>query len=105
MMRQPTPREDLYYWHGLALRGLQPPITMEPEAGWFVTRFSLKGGPIPASIWLEQPIDAETGELIGPEKWRAEILGEEMDPEEVWMKCAKRPVCRSFYLELLGKLL
>jgi hypothetical protein len=104
-MRRPTPRSVLYDWHARALRGEKVRYTHDPEAGWFVTRFVPRGAPIPASIWLEQDIDPETGELLGDEVWRAEILGESRDPEETWMRCAKRPICKLYYDQLLARLM
>lgn len=89
----------------MALRGEKVKYHLDPEAGWFVTRFIPRGAPIPASIWLEQPIDTETGELFGDERWRAEILGEERDPEETWLRCAKRPICKLYYDQLLSRLM
>lgn len=79
--------------------------THDPECGYFATRFSLKGGTIPASIYMDQPVDIETGELTGDETLKAEILGETVDPEEAWLRLAKRPICKEFYLELMGKLI
>ncbi len=104
-MRTPTPKDVLYAWHNAAIRGLKPQTTMEPQAGFFLTRFMPRGAPIPASIYMRQDIDPETGELCNDEIMCAEILGERTDPEETWLRCARRPICRLYYQHLLGKLL
>ncbi len=57
---------------------------------------------IPASIYLEQQTDPETGELVADEVLRAEIAGEPVeDVEEAWLMFAKRPCCRGEYLRRL----
>jgi len=104
-MRNPTPHSVLYDWHMRAIRGEKVRYTHAPECGWFVTRYIPRGAPIPASIYMEQPTDPETGELIGDEVFRAEILGAPMDAEEAWLRLAKRPICRLYYLELVGRLM
>jgi hypothetical protein len=84
---------------------LRPPITMTPECGFFVTRFVPRGSPIPASIYMRQDIDPDTGELMSDEVLCAEILGDALDVEECWLRCAKRPICRLCYNQLLGRLM
>ena len=104
-MRVPTPKAELYRWHERAIRGEKVAYHHTPECGFFVTRFVPRGSPIPASISMRQVIDPVTGELMEDETLEAEILGEPRDPDEVWMRTAKRPICRLYYLELLGKLM
>lgn len=105
MSRTPTPREQVYAWHRAALNGLRPPIHEgHPEAGWFLTRLQARGAYVPGSIWLEQPTDPDTGELVGDETYRAEILGEEQDAGDAWLFLSKRPICRLFYNQRLREL-
>lgn len=111
MLRRPTPLDEIYRWHRAALHGECPPVHgSEPHAGWFLARLEWTGNPrtsplLPGSIWLEQPIDPETGELTGDEMLRAEIMGEELDVLDAWTMLAKRPICKLFYMQRLGQLL
>lgn len=101
----PTPREDVYRWHSAALRGERPPIhDSTPHAGWYLARLVNRGALLPGSIWLLQPTDPETGELIGDEEFRAELLGEPWEPNDAWLWFSKRPCCRLFYNQRLREL-
>lgn len=45
----------------------------------------VRGGPfLGVAIWLDQEIDAETGELTAPEELRAICNGKPVDPLHVW---------------------
>ena len=86
-MRQPTPPEELYRYHTAALDPLVTFLPIHPDAqcGWYKRRI-VKGGPwLPARIWMEQPIDAETGELTGDEILHCEVAGKERDADNEWM--------------------
>lgn len=99
-MRRPTPDHVAYDWHRRAIRGERPAVIEgEPECGWFRTRM-VKGGPwCPARIWIERDIDPETGELTGPEEFRAEVAGEIRDPCQVWTSL--RPITEEVYHALV----
>lgn len=102
-MRKPTPHDVLFDWHRRALNGERPPIwESHPQCGFFLTRLVARGAYVPGSIWVEQIIDPETGDLIADERYRAEILGEEVEPVDAWLWLSKRPICKLFYLEKLG---
>ncbi len=104
-MRKPTPRDQAYAWHMRAIRGEKMPIHEgEPQCGFYLTRLVARGALVPGSIYLEQITDPETGELMADEVYRAEILGEQVDPNDAWIWLAKRPICRLFYLEKLGSI-
>src|SRR6185312_6599604 len=92
-----TPTADAYAWHAKAMAGENPPVTYEPQCGWFVKRDSKDGPFIPCSIYLEQPIDEETGELLGDEVLLCECGGVQCDPMEAWTWLAKRPISKSEY--------
>lgn len=104
-MREPT-LDPLFWWRE-ALAGRRLP-THEDEAhcGFFKTR---KPGPepwqkrpmVPARIWIEQPLDPETGELIGDEVMRCEIDGELWPILEGWVSVARQPITRDEYVALL----
>lgn len=85
MIRRPSTFSDLYAWHRAALR--DPDITRHdgfPECGWFKLRM-VRGGPwVPARIWCEQVTDPVTGDLIEPERLRAEVDGLDRDPLAIW---------------------
>jgi len=92
----PTPAHVLYAWHRNALLGVfgEAPETFneEPECGWFKTRL-VKGGPwVPARIWMYQPIDEDTGELVGDEKLQCEVNGQHADADEVWSRLCGNPI-------------
>lgn len=104
-MRRPTPREHVYDWHSRAIRGERMPIhDSTPHAGWYLARLQARGAYVPGSIWLEQPTDPDTGELIGDEVYRAEILGEPRDADDAWLWLAKRPICKLYYMQRLAEI-
>lgn len=102
-MRRPT--EDAMDWHRRTMAGENPPVTHEPQPGWFLRREE-KGGPfIPCSIWLDQPVDPETGELLGDEVLLCECGGSETDAQEAWTWLAKRPISKEEYDERMVALI
>jgi hypothetical protein len=104
-VRTPTPHEQVWDWHRRALQGERMPIhDSTPQAGYYLARLVARGAYVPGSIWLEQPVDPDTGELVGDERYRAEILGEEVEPNEAWLWLSKRPICRLEYLRRLGEI-
>lgn len=117
-MRTPTPRSELFRWHEAALRGEKALYHDEPQCGFYLTSAAgddrvvwsgtkrlRRGKLLPASIWMDQPTDSETGELVSDERWRAEIAGTDRDPYETFMRCGKRPICRWYYMQLLSRLI
>jgi hypothetical protein len=91
-MRQPTRLSEAYAWHSSAMAGEHPPVTHDPQCGWF-RRKLVKGGPwVPARIWLEQEIDPETGELVRDETMMAEVNGEPADPDDAWTWLCSEPI-------------
>ena len=103
MSRLPTPRDIAYAWHARAIRGEKVSIHEgDPQCGYYLTRLVARGAFVPGSIWLEQIVCPETGELLSDERYRAEILGEEVDAGDAWIWLAKRPICKLFYMEKLG---
>lgn len=102
-VRKPT--LDPYFWHRSALAGKSPPIhDGEPQPGWYVKRVQDKGPLLPASIYIAQEIDPETGELLGDEEMRAELAGVPCDPDEQWLWFATRPISQEEYLSLMAEL-
>lgn len=93
MMRRPTPSFELMAWHMSAMRGENPSrIEDEPQCGWYRRRM-VKGGPfVPVKIWLEQDIDADTGELLNPEIMRATVNGQPASAVSIWTYC--QPISR-----------
>ena len=101
-MRRPT--EDAYQWWNDALAGKSPQVTHEPQPGFFLKK-EAQGVFTPCSIWLEQPIDEETGELLGDEVLLCEIGGVPADPEAMWTWVAKRPCSREEYDRRMAELI
>ncbi len=101
-MRGPTPWRIAYAWFVAAIEGMAPPITSEPQPGFFERRL-VKGGPfVGARIWLHQEICAETGELMADEYLRCEVDGIEMDAEDQWTWLAGKPITEARYRYLSG---
>lgn len=100
MNRTPTSHSAAYKWHRDTMAGKAPPITHEPCCGWFRRRL-VKGGPfVPARIFMEQPIDLETGELIGDEVMRCEVNGKSRPADDEWTWLADKPISREEYLDM-----
>ena len=100
-MRRPT--EDAYDWHHRAIAGENPPVTYEPQPGWYLRKD--EGGKMtPCSISLEQPIDEATGELLGDEVLTCECGGEDCDAEASWIYLAKRPITKEEYDRRLAEI-
>lgn len=104
MIRQPTPHATAYAWHTAALAGDEPVTTDEPQAGWFKRRL-VKGGPfVPARIWLEQPVDLGSGELIDDERLLCEVNGAMDDAAEQWPWLCGNPISRAEFDYLTASL-
>lgn len=101
-MRMPT--KDALEWHTRALAGENPPVTYEAQVGWYV-RKDAPGVMTPCTIWLEQPVDEETGELVGDEVLLCECGGVPCDPSEAWTWLAKRPISKDEYLARMAALI
>ena len=102
-MRRPTSPEQAYRWHSLAVIGQRPPIhDGHPECGWYMRTLKKDGDPVPATIYLEQPIDPQTGELTGPEVMICEVNGQRRNPVDEWTWLARRPISEQQYLDMLG---
>lgn len=116
MSRLPTPEAVLYDWHSRAMRGEKQPVhESEPHCGWFVRSYSYRGLLYPAMIFMEQPIDEDTGELCGDERLRCvvarpsdswpTVAGHEADPLEEWTYLARMPISKSEYTALMTQIL
>lgn len=91
-MRQPTPQAEAFAWYDAALAGKSPPITSEPEPGFYRMR-KFKGAPfVPAAVWLHAETDPDTGELISDERLVAVVNGESRDPDAIWLSCCNNPI-------------
>ncbi len=90
-MRKPTSYSVSHAWYIQVMEGKNPPITHEPQCGWFKRKL-VKGGPwVPVSIFLISPTD-EDGNLDGPEEMRCYVNGKAADPGEQWTYVADRPI-------------
>lgn len=87
------------------MAGENPSVTFEPQPGWFLKREERGGAFIPCSIWLEQPMDEATGELIGDEVLLCECGGDPCDPEATWTWLAKRPISKEEYDRRMAELI
>ncbi len=85
MIRRPSTFTQAYAWHRAALRG--EPVARHdgiPESGFYRMQ-RVKGGPfVPVRIWIEAETDPETGELVAPERYRAEAEGLPADAGAIW---------------------
>lgn len=102
MMRQPSSAAALYAWHKATIAGDAPAIhDGHPECGWYKRRM-VKGGPwVPVRIFVEREIDPETGELLAPEVFIADVDGQRDDPEKHWTYLT--PITRDEYRSLLRR--
>jgi hypothetical protein len=90
-MRKPTPYAVSHAWYIQVMEGKNPPITHEPQCGWFKRKL-IKGGPwVPVAIYLISPTD-EDGNLDGPEEMRCYVNGKAADPEDQWTYVADKPI-------------
>lgn len=101
-MRRPTPLTELYRWHRESLAGKKPQITSEPQCGFFKRTMVKGGAPVGARIWMEQPTDPDTGELVGDEVMRCDVGGKERDPTDEWVWLADYPISEADYLYLVA---
>lgn len=99
-MRQPTP-ETLTWWRA-ALAGARPPITSEPQCGFYQRKFFKGGVFVRARIWLDRSTDA-IGELLGDEILRCEIDGKPADPHEQWLWLADNPITETEFKFLTAR--
>lgn len=106
--RMPTPEAELYRWHSAMMRGEPQPVWEgHPQCGWYVRSYSYRGLLYPGMIFMDQPIDEETGDLIGdetlrcvvarPEEGWPSIAGHEVDPYDEWLNLARMPISKSEY--------
>ena len=94
-MTRPTPLDQLYAWHTNALRGHfaeDLPLEQDPQCGWFKRRLVKHGPFVPARIWMFQPIDEESGELVGDEVMFCEVNDKWADPELQWEWLCQEPI-------------
>lgn len=103
-MRTPTPRATLYAWHAQALAGREPVITDEPQCGWYKRKLVKGGVFVPARIWMVQPIDAETGELVGDEILQAEVNGAYAEPQDCWSWLCANPITEAEFNYLTARI-
>ncbi len=98
-MVAPTSIEEMMAWHTSAMNGEEPDRHDGlPHCGWYKTR-RVRGGPwVPVRIYLDQDID-DDGDLAWPEKIKAEIEGDDTDPEEIWNFC--QPVSQGEFKRLV----
>ncbi len=103
MIRQPTPHAQFYAWWKRALADPDlPRHDDDPQCGFYQMR-RVKGGPwVPVRIFVVRDIEAETGDLEGPERLVAEINGEWTQPGSIWTHL--RPISRADYAALLARI-
>lgn len=99
-MSKPTPREELYRWHAQALEDVRNHLDIEahpddPQPGFYECRLVKDGPFVAARIWMHQPTDPETGDLIGDEVLQCEIAGQHRDAAEAWSWLCARPIPES----------
>lgn len=103
-MRQPTDLEAAFDHWRRRVAGEALAITTEPMCGYYRRRMVRGGVWVPAAIWIEQEIDADTGELLSDEILRCAVGGREEDPDEQWTYIAGQPIPYAEYEYLMANL-
>lgn len=110
-MRSPTTNEDaLAFWrdavehfhrHG-TMKGFPRKIyESSPECGFYRRRYGKDQDWKPARIFfLPREFDAETGELVNPERLGCEINGIRKDPISEWTYLVSQPITEKEYRRL-----
>ena len=103
MIRQPSTFTQAYGWWLDAIAGREVERHDGlPECGYFQMK-NVKGGPwVPVHITLSRDIDAETGELTGPERYVAHVEGRTMGPVFIWDRL--EPISRDAYEDLCARI-
>lgn len=99
MIRAPSDRNALWQAWEDRLAGKRVAITGTPQCGLYKARRN--GRWVGVQIDIESDIDAETGELVGDERFVAWIAHERFDADAVWSYCAKHPINRDEFKRLL----
>ena len=105
MIRQPTSHAVAYAWHTAAMAGDEPVTTDEAQCGWFKRRLVKHGPFVPARIWLDQPVDLGTDELIDDERLLCELNGQRVDAEDQWPWLCANPISESEFNYLTASLM
>lgn len=97
MSSKPTPREKLYAWHTQAIENKRNHLDIEaqpddPQCGWYARRLVPGGVEVPCRIFMEQPTDEESGDLIGDEVMLCEVDFDRKDPFEEWSWLCGNPI-------------
>lgn len=103
-MRSPTPCEVLYSWWRSALKDSSTVITQEPQPGYYKRKLVKGGVFVPARIWMVQPVDLETGELVGDEILQAEVNGSFAEPEDCWSWLCSNPITEAEFNYLTARI-
>lgn len=103
-MRRPTPHDELYSWWRRALKDPSTVITNEPQPGYFKRKLVKGGVFVPARIWMVQPVDPETGELVADEILQAEVNGAFADPEDCWSWVCGNPISEAEFRYLTARI-
>lgn len=91
-MRRPTPLTECLAWWKAALECPPDTTPQEPQAGWYKRKLVKGGVFVPARLWLDQWIDADTGELMADERLQCEVNREWADAEDQWTYLAANPI-------------
>lgn len=83
---------DPLKWWRAALAGEKPPITEDPQPG-FYKRKLVKGGPfVPVHIWLVLSQRDEAGDRMCDEKLFCAVDGRLVDVDLHWSYCCASPI-------------
>lgn len=93
-MREPSSPESKWAWWESAVAGRSPPIVEEePHPGFYkLRRWPRLPYWLPVYVWIESPIDPETGELVDDERIRCEVDGKAANAKTRWTWFAHHPI-------------
>lgn len=83
---------DPLEWYREEMAASGQKIPDEPQAGYYQRRLVRQGPFVPARIWREPELDANTGEPTGADLILCEVDGRRRDPLAEWARLATQPI-------------
>jgi 5'-3' exonuclease len=88
---------DQFEWWREELLASGQRLPDDPQSGFYHRRLVKSGPFVPARIWREPEIDAETGKPTGRDVVRCEVGGMARDPFNEWARLSMSPIAKAAY--------